>query len=279
MPGRGRFGGALPSRAVHRRLLSSFLCLTLLLSPVVGRAQTVEAPLAPPVPVDNLGRPFPDPFLVRRANGWLGGGATMAGVGAALLVSGLFVGSAMVRGELESPTEGRVGAVAMLAGGAVLGFSGLPLISAGRHTRGQLLRTIRGVEKVPRTVANERRYWDSYLAHEQAQAVALGGGGMLMLGVVNVVAVAALVGTELYDARYWLSAVGTLSAGGVTFALGMWQGDKTKAQMKAIRDEVDPPRTPTAFVLPSPPLPTFSFQRDRAGRTVATFGLAWATTF
>jgi hypothetical protein len=271
---------------VLHRPTSLALALVLPLSPVGVRAgELAEAATSAPsaastaptpgsLPTDDRGRPFPDPRLVRRANAWIAGGAAMAGVGAAGLVAGLFTGSAMARGEIEDPVEARVGAVALLAGGVFLAFSGVPLISAGRHTRGQLLRTIRGVEKVPRTVANEQRYWDTYLAHERAQALALGGGGMVMLGIVNVVAVAALVGTEVYDARYWWSAAGTLSAGGVMLAVGLLEEHKTKAHLASIRKEV---LGPGAASLPPPPVPFLAW--DAAGTVAPRLGLAWAGRF
>lgn len=251
-------------------------------SPSVPQSQ----PAPPPVTiVDGLGRPFPDPKVLGKANGWTGGGAALTGIGAGLLVSGLFLGSALARGEIGTgfsgvrdggPVDPTAGAVAgMFFGGAISLMIGVPTLSAGTFTRGQLLRTIKGAEKVPRTVANEQRYWNAYLQRQYGQALAVAGGGELLLGVLTIAAVAATVGTEFYDPRMWLTCLAPFGMGSAFLILGlkMQQGADTK--MKTIRDEVDTYRAPGAQV--ALPLPYLARTDGPDPATVG--GLALVGTF
>ena len=92
------------------RLVSLLLSFALLFAPLLAYADDGAAPapepepeLAAPARVDDLGRPFPDPLLLRRSRTWTGLGAGMTGLGSAMVVTGLFVGSAFARGEIVPP--------------------------------------------------------------------------------------------------------------------------------------------------------------------------------
>ncbi|MBN95144.1 MAG: hypothetical protein CL928_13920 [Deltaproteobacteria bacterium] len=213
-------------------------------------ASTADAPESPQqaptaatdVPVDDQGRPFPDPALVRMGRSWTGAGIALTATGAALVLGGMVVGSSMARGEIVTTPALRGVLVGTMAGGAILVGAGLPTLSAGTFTTRQLLRTIRGAEKVPRTVANERSYWLAYRSSQYGQGVAIGGGGLILLGVVAVAAVAATVDTDYYDERYWLIPVGMFGGGAAMTVGGLLWKRQSDQRLESIRDAVDPYR-------------------------------------
>ena len=205
----------------------------------------VPAPLvAPLAAVDDLGRPFPDPRLLNRARGWTVGGIAMSAVGGGLVVGGLFLGSSIARGELQLGSSQRTGALlgSTFGVGAVLLAAGIPTLSAGTFTTAQLNRTIKGAEKVPRTVANEGRYWNAGLERQFGQALTVSGGGTVLMGVVSTAAVVALVGTEVYKPGYWGIVAGTYGGGALMIVAGMLLQKDADATMEAISLEVDPYR-------------------------------------
>ena len=274
-------------------LLLAFLCA---LAPAVGYADDgAEAPSEPapseaeepataglPTPAprtDDLGRPFPDPRLVHRAGGWTVGGITMSAVGGGLMVGGMFLGSAVARGEVEvkDPTRTGVAIGALFGGGALLLGSGIPLASAGTFTSKQLDRSIKGAPKVPRTVANERRYWDAYLQRQFGQSMAVTGGGTILMGVVTIAGVVATIGTEYYKpTEMWLGVAGTFAGGaGIMIAGILLQKDADKA-MDAVRKEVDPYHREAA--LPPRLRPVRIDKRALIPLPTPT-GIAWAFRF
>jgi len=229
-----------------------------LVAPGLGWAAETEAPSVPETdetkapqpdpglnplpPVDDQGRPFPDPSLVRMGRNWIGTGAALTVTGAGLVLGGMVVGSALARGEIVDTPVLRGVLVGALAGGAALAGVGLPTLSAGTFTTRQLLRTIRGAEKVPRTVANERSYWLAYRSSQYGQSLAIAGGASIMLGVVAVAAVAATIDTDYYDPLYWLIPVG-MFGGGAAMTVGglLWKRD-SDLRLESIQDAVDPYR-------------------------------------
>ena len=54
--------------------------------------------------------------------------------------------------------------------------AGLPVVSHGGQMRAQLLRTVRGDEKLPRAVAVQRAYWKAHMRWHLGQALAMVGG-------------------------------------------------------------------------------------------------------
>ena len=110
---------------------------------------TAESPAPGLEPVDALGRPFPDPEILLRARRWTIAGATITVAGVSTMMAGMLLGSAALRGQISVPTEGMYVFAGLLIGGPVLLVAGLPLLSAGNFTRGQLTRKIKGVPKVP----------------------------------------------------------------------------------------------------------------------------------
>ena len=81
--------------------------------------------------------------------------------------------------EIKIGTEQETGAVLGVTFGLGAGLLGLgiPIASTGTFTTKQMNRTIKGAEKVPRTVANETRYWDYYGQRQAGQALTVSGGG------------------------------------------------------------------------------------------------------
>jgi len=69
-------------------------------------AEVAPAPVPKPPKVDGLGRVFPDPFQLRRARAWTGGGVVLTATGAALVLTGLTLVSSFARGELATPVGG-----------------------------------------------------------------------------------------------------------------------------------------------------------------------------
>jgi len=236
--------------------------------------------------VDDLGRPFPDPLILRRARGWTGAGVVLSGAGAGLVLTGLTLGSALARGEI-APVPGAGGIVGGIFGfGLGLAVAGVPLLAAGPFTVRQLQRTIRGAEKVPRTVANESRYWRAYLTRQYALAFQVAGGGAVLLGVLSSVAVGVLVGTERYDPAYWGIVAGGFGGGAVLIIGGLALSKRAVAAMEAVRDEVDPlrqdaPESSSLRVLPQvgPPLPSFGVRRDESGQDEVFGSLRWTLLF
>jgi hypothetical protein len=170
--------------------------------------------------------------------------------GAALLVTGMTLLTSGARGEIVLPMGASQGLSGMMSGGAGMAFIGIPLLSAGPYTTKQLLRTIKGAEKVPRTVANEQAYWDAYLRRQYAQAITVSGGGSILLGVLTLAAVGALVGTELYKPEYWLSSIGPFAGGAALLASGIAATKDADARMEAVRNAVDPMRQPAPGLAP-----------------------------
>lgn len=271
------------------RGLVSLLVLVLALAPAAAFAQDAEttasdepaatASATPPQRTDDLGRPFPDPLLVKRARGWTAGGIAMSAVGGGLMVTGMFVGSAMARGELEVKNAGTGGAIAgsILGSGALLLGTGIPLASAGTFTTKQLNRTIKGAPKVPRTVANDGRYWNAYLERQFGQSMAVTGGGTILLGVVAIAAVVATIDTEYYKpAEMWLGVAGTFAGGaGILIAGILLQRDADK-KMAAIKKEVDPYYQEAA--LPPRLRPLQIDERELIPLPTGT-GIAWSFRF
>jgi hypothetical protein len=212
-----------------------------------GATTTVAEPPTTPAPaVDGLGRPFPDPLVLRKANAWMRGGIVLSGAGSAMLVSGLFFGSALARGEIGATNPKVAGAAigAVFVSGAAMLAAGIPLTSSGSFTRAQMLRTIKGAAKVPRTVANEQRYWNMFQRRHFGQALAVGGGGAILMGVVSVAGVVALIGTEYYRPWQWAAVGGTFGVGAAMVALGVTLTRTSREQMETIWREVDPYTSP-----------------------------------
>ncbi len=224
--------------------------------PPPAEAPAAEAPAVEPPPApapaatasatprtDDLGRPFPDPMLLRRAKGWTAGGIALSAVGGGLMVTGLFVGSAMARGEIEVLDGRRAGAGVgiLFGGGALMMGTGIPLASAGGFTAKQLNRTIKGAPKVPRTVANDGRYWNAYLERQIGQSLSVIGGGTMLAGVVVIAGVVATIDTEYYrPVEMWLGVAGTFTGGAAVLILGVLLQKDADKKMTSIKKEVDP---------------------------------------
>ena len=207
-------------------------------------AEEAPAATASPTPrTDDLGRPFPDPLLVRRARGWSAGGIALSAVGGGLMVTGLFVGSAWARGEIEVTDTRAMGAGVgiLFGGGALMMGTGIPLASAGGFTTKQLNRTIKGAPKVPRTVANDGRYWNAYLERQMGQSLSVIGGGTMLMGVVVIAGVVATIDTEYYKpVEMWLGVAGTFTGGAAVLILGVLLQKDADKKMASIKKEVDP---------------------------------------
>jgi hypothetical protein len=206
---------------------------------------------------DSLGRPFPHPDVLRVTKRWRAGGYALTGAGAALLVGGLTGGSALARNaDLDAiadrvdsdnpfanpPPPGAILVGGLVGGGGALLLTGVPLLSSGEFATRQLLRTIKGAEKVPRTTANEIDYWQACMDAQYAQGTSIGGGFLVAFGVLSTVAVGALVGTDRYQPEFWLIPVGVYAAGGTMLAVGLATTKKARARMEAVRDATDPLR-------------------------------------
>ena len=287
------------------RLISLLLSFALLLAPILAHAADagdaddaaepaldVEPPAAP-ARLDSLGRPFPDPLLLRRSRTWTGVGVTMTGFGTAMVISGLFIGSAFARGEivaprleLTDPIGQRLGdnagaiipIVVLLGGGLVLDVVGIPMLSAGMFMNKQLRRTIKGAEKVPRTVANEEAYWNAYATRMYAQAMMISGGGAVIMGVLGLVATGALIGTERYDPLLWLAVGIPFAAGAVFIAGGIYLARHADSKMEAVRDAVDPLRQGRALLM-LVPTPSVTRISRADGRDETRTTLNWSFAF
>jgi hypothetical protein len=217
-----------------------------------------------------------------------------------MLVGGLFLGSALARGEVEAGPAGYAGMGGLMGGGLLLLSGGLPTLSVGVYTSKQLDRTIKGAPKVPRTVANERRFWNAVMGEHMGRTIAINGGGTLLLGVVVLAAVSATVDTEFYDARYWAGVGGTFGIGAGFVALGVLIEQNARKKQEAIREEVDPYRQKLrreqqeaggepAEVAPQPagvqpilgvPIPSFVPLPPTPGRPGGvSIGLSWSLAF
>ncbi len=233
--------------------------------------------------LDDLGRVFPDPFLLQRSRTWIGAGAALTIGAAGLMAGGMTLGLAYAREELEVPKQGTFTVLTMFVGGASLGFVGVPLLSAGWYMHQQLRRTIKGAEKVPRTVCNEAGYWSAYAARMYAQGMMVVGGGSMLLGVLAIVGVGALVGTDVYDPGLWAGVVIPFGAGATLIAGAIVLQKQADARMRAIREEVDPRYQassrrrldPIAFV----PVVTGGRGRRPDGLEETRLGLAWSFPF
>ncbi|GEM_PF-1765508 len=225
-----------------QRSFALLVTLLLLAGPSLARAEdgVAAGPLIPPV--DDQGRPFPDPALVGEAKARTVAGIAATGVGAGLMVGGLFFGSSVARGEIPGNNLTYAGLGGMLGGGIGLLSAGVPTLSVGVYTAKQLDRTIKGAEKVPRTVANERRFWDAVMGEHIGRTIAIGGGGTLLMGVVSIAGVSATIDTEYYKPWYWAAVAGTLGGGAGMVGLGVLIERNSRAKQEAIRDEVDPYR-------------------------------------
>ncbi|MCO4770579.1 MAG: hypothetical protein KDA24_11165, partial [Deltaproteobacteria bacterium] len=201
-----------------------------------------ETPPPAPPRVDSLGRPFPSPEVLERAKAQTIGGIVMAGVGGAALGTGLFLGSSVARGETEIGTPAETGVVLGVAfgSGVLLLAAGIPTASTGTFTTKQMNRTIKGAEKVPRTVANEMKYWDFYAQRQVGQAMTVGGGGAVLMGVVATGAAVAIVGTEFYKPEIWAAVGGTFGGGAGLIVAGILLQRDADQRMDALAKEVDP---------------------------------------
>jgi len=255
----------------------------------VGATPEVEVASVPVIPSlheDSLGRRFPDPDLLRRSEGMMALGITLSASGGALMLAGITLGTSIARGEVLVGGQSRWLPVGLMAGGSMLGLAGVPLASAGSQMRGQLLRKVKGVEKLPRTVANERRYWDASLRAQYGRTITISGGASILMGTLALAAVVGLVGTPQYDPRFWAAPVISFALGGGFIPAGMVMRKRALAAMEVVRDEVDPLRQPGGALgllgrpapQVAPPRPLLSMTRDDNGRSGLVFGLAWSGT-
>lgn len=243
-------------------------------------------------PVDALGRPFPDPELLLRARRWTIGGATLTAAGVSIMMTGMLLGSAAVRGQIDVPTEGLYAFAGLLIGGPWLVFAGLPLLSSGNFARGQLTRKIKGVEKVPRTVANEWGYWRAYQQQLFGQTTVITGGAVVVIGVLGMVVAGFSIQSNRYDPRIWAIPATAFSVGAGMLIGGMFLQKAGRAKMEKIRDAVDPfrqsPEQKSSESLetlrPSSlfallPLPGISVTSDGRGGLIPRGSLSWSLRF
>ena len=264
------------------RSLATAVAVALLLGPALARADDApavaseETVVAVPA-VDDQGRPFPDPALVAEGKIRTVVGVAATGVGAGLMVGGLFLGSSVARGEVAGnpPTYTALGG--LLGGGLGLVSFGIPTLSVGVYTTKQLDRTIKGAEKVPRTVANEKRFWNAVMGEHVGRTIAINGGGTLLMGVVSVAGVVATVDTEYYKPWYWATVAGAFGGGAGLVGLGVLIEQNARKKQEAIRDEVDPYRkkrreeAASESEAASPPPPSTSSVEPILGVPVPTF--------
>lgn len=256
-----------------RRLLS-LLALVLALLPAAAYAQDAEVER-----LDSLGRPFPDPLLVKRAQAQTVGGITMAGMGGAAFVVGMFVGSSVARGDIEIGTANETGALlgVTFGVGAVLIGVGIPMASTGTFTTKQLNRTIKGSEKVPRTVANEALYWDYYGQRQAGQALTVSGGGAVLMGVVATAGAVAIVGSEFYKPEIWAGVAGAYGGGAAMIVVGALLQKDADERMEALKKEVDPYYRQQASMPPR--LRPFQIDRRELIPLPTPTGVSWSFRF
>ena len=247
--------------------------------------QSVPQATPPSLDKDALGRPFPDPKLFRRSQGMMALGISLTIGAGALTVVGLNMGTAIARGELLVGPQGRLVPVGMMAGGSLLGFIGVPLASSGAQMRAQLLRKARGVEKLPRTVANERRYWNASLRAQYGRSLTIAGGASILMGTLVTVAVAGLMGTDQFDARMWAAPVVAFASAGGLIPAGITMRKRALADIESVRDEVDPLRQPGGALgqyrgpMLDLPRPLLSMTQDLQGRRGALVGMSWSIRY
>ena len=276
--------------------MSVLAAFSLLMAPAVARAQaSPAAAVAPPTAsVDTMGRPFPDPTILNNARLQAGIGAGLTAASAGFLFTGMMVGSAAARGELilprmpgprliqsdridDSSIDG-FAFIGIFAGiGIVMAFVGIPLLSVGMFTTKQMLRTIKGAEKVPRTVANEARYWRGLQTQHFGQAIGIAGGALVAVGVVAIVGQGATVGTQLYDPVGWAIGPSILVGGVAILVLGIKMTQKGRATQKAVWHEVDPRRQPISAV-PGLPMPIVATRPGPRGPETWG-GVSWSLLF
>lgn len=250
---------------------------------VPTEAELTEAELKARGRLDDLGRVFPDPFLLQRSRTWIGAGTAMTLGAAGLIGGGMTLGLAYAREELEVPQQGTFTVLTLFVGGASLGFVGIPLLSAGWYMNQQLRRTIKGAEKIPRTVCNEPAYWSAYAARMYGQAMMVAGGGSVLLGVLAIVGVGALVGSDVYDPGLWSGVVIPFGAGATMIVGAILLQKSADAQMKSVRKAVDPRYQAAGRRRPSPlafvPVVTGGRGRRPDGLQETRVGLSWAFAF
>lgn len=283
-----------------RTALCLLIACSLICAPAMAAA--ADAPAEPEVaevaapaagPLDDLGRPFPNPELVLRARQWTAGGVVMTAVGGALMLTGLTVGSGVARGELQLPgrsigldlaenpdnatlIDGAIFIGTTLLSGMILALVGVPMLSAGTFTTKQLDRTIKGAEKVPRTVANEGAYWRGVIQQQYGQAFSIAGGAGVAFGILSIVAVAVTIDTEAYDPELWFALLPGFGMAGAFLPAGLLLVRDGKALQKQTWDAVDPRRQ--SMFQPGIPLPMVSM--SQAGNERAPIvGWAWSGRF
>ncbi len=277
-----------------RASVSLLVAFSLLMAPALARAQA--GPSLVQAGQDDLGRPFPNPEILQQARIQAGMGIGLTAAGGVLLFGGMMLGSAAARGELtlppspfprliqseridDSSIDGFV-FIGVTAGvGILLAFIGVPLMSVGMFTTKQLLRTIKGAEKVPRTVANEPLYWRGLQTQHFGQATGIAGGALLAFGIIALVAVGATVGTQVYDPVGWAVGPGIIAGGTAVLVLGIKTTQKGRATQKAVWDDVDPRRQPVSLApLPGLPLPILATRPGPLG-TETWGGVGWSLAF
>lgn len=279
-----------------RRALPILIVFLLASGPLTLRAQEAgaeetsseearPAPAGPDLTRDALGRSFPDPVLLARSRAFVGFGITMTVGSAVMTLVGLNLGSAIARGQILIGENARIGLGVFFAGGSMLGFVGVPMLSAGTHMNKQLKRTIKGTEKLPRTVANEARYWRAYVRSQYGRSLSLSGGASLLMATLATVAVAGIMNTDRYDPRLWIGVVGSYAAGAAMIPGGLALRKAALRDMEAVRDEVDPLRQPggklSRRVVPRPglPSPLLTTVGDGRGGRVLHVGLSWGLSY
>lgn len=242
------------------------------LSPAAAWAQE-------PGPVDSLGRPFPDPALLQRAQGQTIGGLSMVGVGGAAMIAGLFLGSSVAREELRIGNREQTGFVlgATFGVGVALLAAGVPMASTGSFTTKQLKRTIKGAPKVARTVANEALYWDLYGQRQAGQALTVGGGGAVLLGVVAVAGAVATVDSDFYEPEIWAGVAGVFGGGAGMIVLGAVLQKDAKDRMETLKKDVDPYYQQQAALPPR--LRPFQVDKRELIPLPTATGVRWAFRF
>ncbi len=243
--------------------------------------------------MDDLGRPFPNPDFLKKAQGWTAGGVVLTAVGGGLMLTGLTLGSSVARGELQLPgtsigldladnpdnaglIDGAIFIGSTLLSGMILALVGVPMLSAGTFTTKQLLRTIKGAEKVPRTVANEWVFWQGVIRQQYGQAFSIAGGAGVAFGILAIVAVAVTLDTEAYDPLLWIAVAPGFGLAAGFLPTGLLLIRDGKRMQKDTWDAVDPRRQ--SMFQPGIPMPMLSMTQAGTERA-AVFGWAWSGRF
>jgi hypothetical protein len=299
---------------MSRGVLSVVAAFALLMAPGLARAQagaTTEASdkteasetpeatkatedLLASMRMDDLGRVFPDPEILQRARLQSGFGVGLSVAGVGLLFTGMMVGSAAARGELtlppspfpsliqsdridQSSIDGFIFIGATAGIGVLLAFIGVPMMSVGMFTTKQMLRTIKGAEKVPRTVANERVYWRGLQTQHSGQAIGIAGGAFVAFGIIALVGQGATVGTQIYTPAVWAVGPAILGTGVGVLILGIKMTQKGRATQKQTWDAVDPRRQKVSAI-PGIPMPILARRPGPTGRQTWA-GVGWSFYF